>query len=102
MRKYHRLRSILILLLGTAFVLLAAGTERNKQIGRREAAEEFVEAAILFRSGALDSLSERYPEGMGEELVFDLKETLRCLDDETMEKLSEITFETTESRRISG
>ncbi len=102
MRKYHRLRSILILLLGTAFVLLAAGTERNKQIGQREAAEEFVEAAILFRSGALDSLSERYPEGMGEELVFDLKETLRCLDDETMEKLSEITFETTESRRISG
>ena len=101
MRKGCRLIRVLFLFIGTGFILLVGRSEIERQARRNEAAERFIKTAILFQSADFDGLSDCYPVEIGEDFVFDLNETYRCLDFKTKEILSEVTFEIAESRRLN-
>lgn len=92
---------ILFLLIGTGFLLTFGGWERKKQEKRNEAAEKFIKTAVLFQSTDYEGLSDCYPDEIGEDFIFDLKETYHCLDTVTKEILPKVTFEVAESRELN-
>ena len=86
MQKRSRWISILVIIMGTGLLLWNAIRE-EEQAERRRAAKRFTETAILFREDD-GWLLDCYPAGIGEDFLFDLRETERCMDFDTKEFLS--------------
>ena len=87
MQKRSRWISILVIIMGTGLLLWNAIREQEEQAERRRAAKRFTETAILFREDD-GWLLDCYPAGIGEDFLFDLRETERCMDFDTKEFLS--------------
>lgn len=100
MFKNHRWISMLLIVMGTGFLLVFGKKEQEKESRRNETAEKFTETAILFRQADYEWILNCYPEELGEIFLFDLKETGRCVDSETRKILSEAELEVMENRTL--